>query len=177
MRISRCCLRRCTWRRLLENIFSAGIVLSLFPIVLLVMEEHQQRIRHLFARMAEGTSTPEERAELLEYLEGNPLPEDLPMPDELAPGGHWPAMPDAEATLEALRRRGWTVATAESCTGGLIAGALTEVAGPSDVVGRGFGDARSSRDPEPRGRRGGDVQRGADAAGDDGPRVPCRGCQ
>jgi len=34
--------------------------------------------------------------------------------------------------------RGWTVATAESCTGGLIAGALTEIAGSSAVVDRGF---------------------------------------
>jgi nicotinamide-nucleotide amidase len=44
----------------------------------------------------------------------------------------------AEATLAALRARGWMVVTAESCTGGLIAGALTEVAGSSDVVDRGF---------------------------------------
>ena len=44
----------------------------------------------------------------------------------------------AEATLAALRARGWMVATAESCTGGLIAGALTEIAGSSDVVDRGF---------------------------------------
>ncbi len=44
----------------------------------------------------------------------------------------------ARAVLEAMRGRGWTVATAESCTGGLIAGALTEIAGSSDVVDRGF---------------------------------------
>ena len=33
---------------------------------------------------------------------------------------------------------GLTIATAESCTGGLIAGCLTEIAGSSDVVERGF---------------------------------------
>lgn len=44
----------------------------------------------------------------------------------------------ARAVLEAMRGRGWMVATAESCTGGLIAGALTEIAGSSDVVDRGF---------------------------------------
>jgi len=40
--------------------------------------------------------------------------------------------------LAALRKRGWMVATAESCTGGLIAAALTSIAGSSDVVDRGF---------------------------------------
>ncbi len=34
--------------------------------------------------------------------------------------------------------RGLMVATAESCTGGLIAGALTDIAGSSAVVDRGF---------------------------------------
>jgi nicotinamide-nucleotide amidase len=46
----------------------------------------------------------------------------------------------AQATevLERCRRRGWRLATAESCTGGLIVGALTEIAGSSDVVEAGF---------------------------------------
>ncbi len=46
---------------------------------------------------------------------------------------------EAAATLlAALRARGEMVATAESCTGGLIAAALTSVAGSSDVVACGF---------------------------------------
>jgi nicotinamide-nucleotide amidase len=44
----------------------------------------------------------------------------------------------AVRVLDACRARGWKVATAESCTGGLVAGALTEIAGSSDVVDRGF---------------------------------------
>ena len=39
---------------------------------------------------------------------------------------------------EALRARGWTIATAESCTGGLIAAACTALAGSSDWFERGF---------------------------------------
>jgi nicotinamide-nucleotide amidase len=38
----------------------------------------------------------------------------------------------------ALLERQWTVATAESCTGGLIAGAITDVAGSSGWFDRGF---------------------------------------
>ena len=40
--------------------------------------------------------------------------------------------------IAGYRARGWMIATAESCTGGLIAGALTEIAGSSAVVDRGF---------------------------------------
>lgn len=39
---------------------------------------------------------------------------------------------------EALRARGWRLATAESCTGGLIAALCTSVAGSSDWFDRGF---------------------------------------
>jgi nicotinamide-nucleotide amidase len=45
---------------------------------------------------------------------------------------------EAADVLSALRARGLKLATAESCTGGLIAGLLTEVPGSSDVVERGF---------------------------------------
>jgi len=44
----------------------------------------------------------------------------------------------ATETLETLRQATLRCATAESCTGGLIAGALTEIAGSSDCVGRCF---------------------------------------
>ena len=43
-----------------------------------------------------------------------------------------------EALAAALRRRGWRLATAESCTGGLIAAACTQLAGSSDWFERGF---------------------------------------
>lgn len=42
------------------------------------------------------------------------------------------------AVLEAGRRAGLKLATAKSCTGGMIAAALTDIAGSSDVVERGF---------------------------------------
>ena len=44
----------------------------------------------------------------------------------------------AEAILQAFKARGWMLATAESCTGGLIAGAITDIAGSSAVLDRGF---------------------------------------
>jgi nicotinamide-nucleotide amidase len=44
----------------------------------------------------------------------------------------------ASALLDACREAGMTIATAESCTGGLVAGCLTEIAGSSDVFERGF---------------------------------------
>ena len=44
----------------------------------------------------------------------------------------------AAAVLAAARTAGVMIATAESCTGGMIAAALTGIAGSSDVVDRGF---------------------------------------
>jgi nicotinamide-nucleotide amidase len=41
---------------------------------------------------------------------------------------------EAEALLNTARARGWRITTAESCTGGLIAGLLTAIGGSSDVV-------------------------------------------
>jgi nicotinamide-nucleotide amidase len=44
----------------------------------------------------------------------------------------------AEHVLLACRKKNLKIVTAESCTGGLIAAALTAIAGSSDVVDRGF---------------------------------------
>ena len=44
----------------------------------------------------------------------------------------------ATEVLERARSLGLMIATAESCTGGLVAGALTAIAGSSDVFERGF---------------------------------------
>lgn len=48
------------------------------------------------------------------------------------------ALDAAADLLERLRAAGLHLATAESCTGGLIAAALTHIAGSSDVLDRGF---------------------------------------
>ncbi|MEN8831615.1 MAG: CinA family protein [Pacificibacter sp.] len=46
--------------------------------------------------------------------------------------------PLATDVLHLARAKGLKIATAESCTGGLIGATLTEIAGSSDVVDRGF---------------------------------------
>jgi nicotinamide-nucleotide amidase len=45
---------------------------------------------------------------------------------------------EVRSLLEFCRANGKTIATAESCTGGLLAASLTEVAGSSEVFERGF---------------------------------------
>lgn len=47
-------------------------------------------------------------------------------------------MTDAAKLLQLARDANVTIATAESCTGGMIAAALTDIAGSSDVFDRGF---------------------------------------
>jgi nicotinamide-nucleotide amidase len=47
-------------------------------------------------------------------------------------------MTDAAHLLDLARTRGIKVALAESCTGGMIAAALTDIAGSSDVLDRGW---------------------------------------
>lgn len=68
-------------------------------------------------------------------------------PDPASPAaGHDPVLPEtgiaipalAAALSELLLARGWMMATAESCTGGLIAGACTDLAGSSQWFERGF---------------------------------------
>ena len=44
----------------------------------------------------------------------------------------------AREVVEGARRRGWTVTAAESCTGGLVSAALTDVPGASEVLERGL---------------------------------------
>lgn len=46
--------------------------------------------------------------------------------------------PLATRVLNAYRARGWRLATAESCTGGMVAAAITAIAGSSDVFDSGF---------------------------------------
>ncbi len=46
--------------------------------------------------------------------------------------------PAAEALIALCRKKGYRIATAESCTGGLLAGILTEIPGASIVFDRGF---------------------------------------
>ncbi len=45
---------------------------------------------------------------------------------------------DAKKVIDVCREAGLKIATVESCTGGLLAGALTSIAGSSEVVERGF---------------------------------------
>jgi nicotinamide-nucleotide amidase len=47
-------------------------------------------------------------------------------------------LPLVQQLAQALLARGWRLATAESCTGGLIAAACTELSGSSDWFERGF---------------------------------------
>jgi nicotinamide-nucleotide amidase len=44
----------------------------------------------------------------------------------------------ARELVDAMRARGWRLATAESCTGGGVAFAVTAIPGSSDVLDRGF---------------------------------------
>lgn len=57
------------------------------------------------------------------------------MPDSILPAQ---LVDLAEQVIIANRRAGRTVAVAESCTGGLVSAALTEIAGSSDVFEAGF---------------------------------------
>ena len=57
------------------------------------------------------------------------------MPDNILPAQ---LVDLAERVISANRRAGRTIAVAESCTGGLVSAALTEIAGSSEVFEAGF---------------------------------------
>ncbi|AJR25488.1 MULTISPECIES: CinA family protein [Sphingobium] len=57
------------------------------------------------------------------------------MPDSILPAS---LVELAERVVAANRRAGRTIAVAESCTGGLVSAALTEIAGSSEVFEAGF---------------------------------------
>ncbi|MGE4324213.1 MAG: CinA family protein [Sphingobium sp.] len=57
------------------------------------------------------------------------------MPDSILPAQ---LVELAERVVVANRRAGRTIAVAESCTGGLVSAAITEIAGSSDVFEAGF---------------------------------------
>lgn len=63
------------------------------------------------------------------------------MTEETVARAAWPtsaALTRSEELGQRLRARGWSCATAESCTGGGIAGLLTAIAGSSDYVAGGI---------------------------------------
>jgi nicotinamide-nucleotide amidase len=68
------------------------------------------------------------------WEDGNTMDKDKAAPATFPPD----LIAEASALLDGFRKRGLKLATAESCTGGLVAGLLTEIAGSSDVVERGF---------------------------------------
>lgn len=49
-----------------------------------------------------------------------------------------PQLEIASAVAQALMNRGWKIALAESCTGGLVCASLTDLAGSSDWFERGY---------------------------------------
>ncbi len=60
----------------------------------------------------------------------------------------------ARRVLESCRGSGLRLATAESCTGGLVIGCLTEIPGSSDVVDRGYVTYSNAAKQEMLGVRG-----------------------
>ncbi|WP_168208860.1 FecR family protein [Chitinophaga sp. XS-30] len=68
------------------------------------MSEDQNEIKKIFIRLADGKSTPEERAQLLAYLQHQPSLNAIPTVEELPPDESWPVMPDwaAEAVLTSI---------------------------------------------------------------------------
>ncbi|PKP83706.1 MAG: damage-inducible protein CinA, partial [Alphaproteobacteria bacterium HGW-Alphaproteobacteria-2] len=65
----------------------------------------------------------------------------------------------AEALLARARAAAALIATAESCTGGLIGGAITDIPGSSDIFDRGFVTYSNAAKQEMLGVRAGTLAR------------------
>ncbi|NSL88373.1 DUF4974 domain-containing protein [Chitinophaga sp. Mgbs1] len=88
--------------------------------------EEQNRIKALLIRFAAGSSNPEERQEILNWLEQHPEAEWLPLPEDISPAGLSVSMPETaadnifqrivsrppEVTARTVRRIAWWRAAA-----------------------------------------------------------------
>ena len=146
--------------RELQSMWQAAVATEPFRAAVAGATEYRQGMLRLFGipeseiaetlRAAEGDGVPLDRLEITTCLRRGEVEvvTRYEPPDQAAYDAFAAAVrkrhPDTlfsddgtsidEQVAGLLRSRGWTIATAESCTGGLLAGRLTDLAGSSDYV-------------------------------------------